>query len=66
MDKINCESFFIPEYAHFKTDDLEKLYSIYTIALLGDEISEVKRREVVCKMTKIREELDKRKVLSIF
>ena len=55
------EDIFIPNYTYFKAEDLERLYSIYTIALLGEEISEVERRETIVKMSKIREELNIRK-----
>jgi len=55
------EDIFIPNYTYFKTPDLDRLYNLYTIALLGEEISEVERRETVCKMAKIQQELNIRK-----
>ena len=61
MDKTNCEDFFIPNYTYFKAEDLERLYNLYTIALLGEEISEVERKETVSKMSKIQQELNIRK-----
>uniref|UniRef100_A0A6H1Z786 Uncharacterized protein n=1 Tax=viral metagenome TaxID=1070528 RepID=A0A6H1Z786_9ZZZZ len=55
------ENIFIPNYTYFKAEDLERLYSIYTVALLGEEISEVERKETIAKMSKIQQELNIRK-----
>lgn len=54
------EKYFIPDYSHFKIADLERLHSIYVLALLGDELSDFERAETTLRMIEIQKEMSKR------